>query len=309
MLGNVARRGKQPACLDGRYHIACLDGYDAIAEIKPFHERNGGEGAFDKCLRDRRTELFEDVFFERTGIYPDAQGDVRRFSRIDHHFQPIFRPDIAGVDPHLVGARFDGTDGKRVPEMDIGDQRHVRRTPDGPEREECGFVGNGQADDPAPCGVQPPDLSERRLDIGGIGIRHGLNDDGCTAADGYIANHDPSGYFSGNHRFLNIRSLFEQAQRARSPELCSGVSERITNISSPIEDGRLLRGPRSSASGSFNGIKKRGDLPVAPVLRIAFTPFGSKRYFARTFHSTRRLAWLQASSSAAQPVLASCSLP
>ncbi len=34
--------------------------------------------------------------------------------------------------------------------------------------------------------------------------------------------------------------VLEQAQRAHSPELCSGVSERITNISSPIEDSPKL---------------------------------------------------------------------
>ncbi len=49
--------------------------------------------------------------------------------------------------------------------------------------------------------------------------------------------------FVTQKRLLEIRGTvlragerLEQAQRAHSPELCSGVSERITNISSPIED-------------------------------------------------------------------------
>ena len=78
--------------------------------------------------------------------------------------------------------------------MDVGDERHrdARLFQDGksPRRRD---IRHGKTHDVATGIGKRPHGAERRRGVMGIGIGHGLNRDGCRAADGHTSDRDGTG--------------------------------------------------------------------------------------------------------------------
>ena len=89
-----------------------------------------------------------------------------------------------------MDAGLDGGERQAVVEVDVGDQRDGRLLDDLGDGRGRGLVGDGDADDLGAGIAQAGDLLDRRLRVGGIGVRHRLDDDGGVAADLHVADVD-----------------------------------------------------------------------------------------------------------------------
>ena len=74
--------------------------------------------------------------------------------------------------------------------MDVGDERHLRLRLDPADVRRRFLVGHGEAHNVAACSRERLDLTNRRLCVLRLRIRHGLHGDGSAAADGDCADMD-----------------------------------------------------------------------------------------------------------------------
>ena len=121
--------------------------------------------------------------------------------------------DVAGVQPDAVRAGGDRLQRERVVEVDVGDDRNRRLHDDRLQRLDVLVARDGDADDVRSGLGDLVDLSHRRLEVGGLGLRHRLHDDRGAAADRDAADDDLS-------RGCHVRSFYgcESGPRSRSCE-------------------------------------------------------------------------------------------
>ena len=137
-----------------------------------------------------RSRPGQDVLFEGARVDADADGDPPRRRGPDDLADLLPRADVAGIEPQAVDARVEGGQGQPVVEVDVGDERDPALPADLPEGGGRGPVRDGQPDDLRPGLLQPADLRRRRPDVPGVGLGHGLDDDGGAAADDDAAHGD-----------------------------------------------------------------------------------------------------------------------
>jgi len=85
-------------------------------------------------------------------------------------------------------------------EMDVGNQGDTNAGLDLPYGSRCRFIGNRNADDLTPRLFQIADLPESGVDIARIAGGHGLDNDGCLAADLHPSEGDGPCFLSSNGR-------------------------------------------------------------------------------------------------------------
>jgi hypothetical protein len=110
--------------------------------------------------------------------------------------------DVARIEPQAVDARIDGGQGQAMIEMDVGDERDAGAAPDRGQGGRGSPVRDGQPDDLGPGPGQAADLRDGRPHIPGVGLGHGLDDDGRAGADGHAADLDPAGLPAREHPAL-----------------------------------------------------------------------------------------------------------
>ena len=149
----------------------------------------------DKTLA-RHHELFGlrevialgDILLKRTGVDTDANRTARSAGGVDNGIDLSPIADIAGINAQLGGTSLNGTNGKLMVKVDIGDDRHRRLGTDGTKALERGLGGHAHAHDIAASLRQRAHLRKRCLGVGGIGASHGLNHDRRAATDLYAAH-------------------------------------------------------------------------------------------------------------------------
>ena len=152
------------------------------------------ERAFDQGLRDRARHISRAGRAPATaGIDPDPHRAAVRLGGAHHLGHALLRADIAGIDAQAGRARIGRLERALVVEMDVGDDRHPRSAHDLPQRRGRFLVGAGDPDDVRPGFLAAADLVDRRLDVGGRRVGHGLDADGRIAADRHGADHDLAG--------------------------------------------------------------------------------------------------------------------
>ena len=116
-------------------------------------------------------------------LTPTRSGVPRSLRQRDHLGDLLRAADVAGVQPHAVGARLDRLQGQRVVEVDVGDHRDRRLRDDALQRLGVLLAGHRHAHD-IRAGVRDrADLLHRRRKVGGLGLRHRLHRHGRAAAD------------------------------------------------------------------------------------------------------------------------------
>src|SRR5690606_25161585 len=108
----------------------------------------------------------------------DADGAAVVAGRLHHLAHPIGRADVPRVDPKTGGPRLGGLDPAPVVEVDVRDQRDLRRLRDGPKRRRGVLVRAGDADDVRAGLLQAADLVDGRRSVGRDRIGHRLDGDG-----------------------------------------------------------------------------------------------------------------------------------
>ncbi|STV87284.1 Uncharacterised protein [Klebsiella michiganensis] len=96
---------------------------------------------FQQRLRGGFTVFFLEIFFQRTGVYPDTDRDVFIASAVHHHADTLFVADIARVYAQAINAYSRYLQGNAVIEVDIGNQRYANLLFDKLERFRPSIVG------------------------------------------------------------------------------------------------------------------------------------------------------------------------
>ena len=192
-------------------------------------------------------------------------------------------PMLPGVDAQASRARLGGLDAALVVEVDVRHDRHVDLGDDLLQRSRALLVGHRDAHDVGPRFGAGIHLSDRRVDIRGQRVRHGLNADRRVPADGHATDMDlpalaaidvaPGSDVVDRHRSLHARGLL----RWREPK-------------------GSLAGSRGSA-GRFQTRRERQSSRRAEALCTGASWTGAvsmRASSARTssgFSETRRTTW------------------
>ena len=78
--------------------------------------------AFHQCFRRRCAVFFQQFFFQRTAVYPNADGNIFGFARFHYRPNTAFIPNVARIDPYFVDSRRHTFQCQPVIEMDIRHQ-------------------------------------------------------------------------------------------------------------------------------------------------------------------------------------------
>ena len=178
---------------DGEEDVGRLHRHLIFAEIMVLEQPDMVERALDQRLGAGLAIFFEQVALEAAGIDPDPDRAAIGLGGVDHLAHPLGRADIAGIDAQAGGAGVGGLERALVVEMDVGDDRHPRGADDLPQRRGRFLVGAGDPDDVRARFLAAADLVDRRPDVGGDGVGHGLHRDRRVAADRHGADHDLAG--------------------------------------------------------------------------------------------------------------------
>ena len=132
------------------------------------------------------------VLGQRAGVHADAHRRAGELRARDDLGDLVRAADVARVQADAVRAGVDRLQRERVVEVDVGDDRDRRLHDDRLERLDVAVARHGDADDVGARLGDLVDLVHRRLQVGGLGLRHRLHGDGGAAADGDAADHDLS---------------------------------------------------------------------------------------------------------------------
>ena len=98
-----------------------------LVEVVVLQDARVVERALDHRLGAGLAVFLQQVLLQRAGIDADAHRAAVVLGRLDHLAHPLGAADIAGIDAQAGGAGLGRLDGALVVEMDVGDDRHVRR--------------------------------------------------------------------------------------------------------------------------------------------------------------------------------------
>ena len=110
---------------DGEEHVARFDRDLIVAKAVVLEDPDMVERAFDQRLGAGLAIFLEQVLFEAAGIDADADRAAIGPRRGDDFLDPLFRADVAGIDPQAGRAGVGRFERALVVEMDVGDDRDV----------------------------------------------------------------------------------------------------------------------------------------------------------------------------------------
>ena len=112
----------------GHYRQEDIGGFYAdleLIEVKTIQMINVAHRGFKQRLRRGFAVLFLQIFFQRTGVHADTDGDVFIAGAIHHRTNTLFAADIAGVDTQTIDTVFRHFQRDAVIEVNIGNQRNT----------------------------------------------------------------------------------------------------------------------------------------------------------------------------------------
>ena len=181
--------GRLERDLDEPWAVVQLFEYLAVAERHLDHAVRSALAvvAVDVVLL---AQALVDLLGQRTGVDPDPKRDLPFLRRGDDLDHLVTVRDVAGVEAQAVDARLDRHEGEGVVVVDVGDDRQRRALDDVPQRQGSLAIGHRRAHDLAARLLQLVDLSQRRLDVAGVGLGHRLHGDGRGSPDDDAPNVD-----------------------------------------------------------------------------------------------------------------------
>ena len=174
---------EQPVRGDRVRHVRRLDRDLEVVEAEPVHQLDVLErGRHERLDRVLALQLVQ-VLGQRARVDADPHRHARRARLLDHLAGLLEAADVAGVDADAVRAGVDRLERQRVVEVDVGDHRDRRLLDDPRERAHVVVARNRAADEIAARVGDRVDLLHRRVEVGGLRLRHRLHGDGSPAAD------------------------------------------------------------------------------------------------------------------------------
>ena len=161
-----------------------------VPEVEPLHQLDG----LDRGRHERLDRVVVLELAQMRGQRARVDADAQRRAQLGGpggHLRDLVRPaDVAGVQPHAMGASVERLQRERVVEVDVGDDRDRRLGDDRLQRLDVLVARNGDPDDVGAGLGDAPDLVHRRLQVGGLGLGHRLHGDRRAAADRHPAHAD-----------------------------------------------------------------------------------------------------------------------
>ena len=146
------------------------------------------QGTFYQALRGDAAIFFYQLFFQRTTVYANTDGDMFFFRHLHHLTDTVFIADIAGVDTNFINAQFHHTQCQTIIKVDICYQRNMNLFFDFTNGI-CRFhIRHCYTHQFTACCFQGMNLRHSSCHISGICITHGLDDNRIAAAQFQIAN-------------------------------------------------------------------------------------------------------------------------
>jgi hypothetical protein len=171
-------------------HVARLHCHLVFVEVVVLQQLDVVERAFHQRLGAGLAVFFQQVTLEAAGIHADPDRTAVGLRRADHFGDPLARSDVAGVDTEASRALVGSFERPLVVEVNVGNDRHVRRAGDFVEPRRRFRRGAAHPDDIDPGILAAANLVDRRPDILGRSIGHGLHGDRGIPAHRYLAQHD-----------------------------------------------------------------------------------------------------------------------
>src|SRR5690606_2086636 len=178
----IDRLGELHVSGDREEHVARLHRYLVFVEIVVLQQLDVVERAFHQRLGAGLGVFLEQVLFEAAGVDPDADRAAVGLGRAHDFGDALARTDVARIDAQARRAGVGGFERALVVEVDIGDERHLRRAGDLAERGGAFDVGARDADDVGARFLAAANLVDRRACIGRARVGHRLYADRRVAA-------------------------------------------------------------------------------------------------------------------------------
>ncbi len=160
--------------------------------------------------------LFLQVFFQRTGVDADTDGNATVTCRVHHGAHTVFATDVARVDAQAVHTQLGHTQSDFVVEVNVGDQRNLDQLLDAAKGLGSVHVRYGYAHDVHTGGFQTVDLGDCGGNIIGVAVGHALHCDRGIATYRYGADPDLARYATFDWRFA-VHDYCPNLRRAVSP--------------------------------------------------------------------------------------------
>ena len=189
MQWKICLLGKHAICFDHESNISGFHGKNHIIHTEFCCDFRMAHCTFKKRFGSWITMLFENVFFERTGIHTHSDGSASLFRFCENFFDAISRANISGIDAHFRNACFNRFECKNVIEMNISDNWNRCAFDNISNRFSSFFVIHRHANDIHACFLTTLYLLNGCIDIRSLGFCHGLHADRGIATDRYGSNH------------------------------------------------------------------------------------------------------------------------
>ena len=159
-----------------------------VVEADLFEQPDLVDRRLDQCLWHRRPVLVEEVLVERSGVHPhpDRHPGVERRRR--HRLDVLRLRMLPGLSRSPGDPGLERRQRQPVLEVDVGDDGHRRPGHDLGEPLGGVDVVAGDANDVGTGSLEGVDLSQRPVDVGGLGGGHRLDRDRGPSPDGDIAD-------------------------------------------------------------------------------------------------------------------------
>ncbi len=167
--------------------------------------------AFEERLRLRKAVLIHDILLERTRVDADPDRNSRFLRGKQHLLLPLLLPDVTRVDANLGDARFNGTQGVLIVEVNVRNDRHRRSLNDVADCLDVLRTWDGDAHDVGAGIGQAANFSECSLDV--VRLRDGHRLDGDRGAAAHLDGSNVNGARLPA-RALHIESVLEVLNQA-----------------------------------------------------------------------------------------------
>ena len=189
----VHRFGKAVIGRDREEHVGRLHRDLVFVEIVILQQLDVVECALDQSFGARLAVFFQQVLLEAARVHADADRAAVRLGGA-HDFGNAFgRTDIARIDAQAGRALVRRFKRALVVEVDVRDDRDIRRLGDLVEIRGRFLGRTGHANDVGAHVLAAADLVDRRPHVFGGRIGHGLHGNRRIAPDRDIADHDLAG--------------------------------------------------------------------------------------------------------------------
>ena len=182
MQGVFEGLGGEAVGRDGERHGGGLHRNADIVKVIALKQLRVTLCALDESFGAGVAVLFEQTLFKAAGVHADADGDIVPAAGLGDGPDVLRRADVAGVDAYLIDTALGGFEGEAVIKMDIRDERDAHLLlyrGDGSGRL---HIRQRDAHDVRARGLHGLYLRDRRVNVPGLGIAHGLHGDGRAAA-------------------------------------------------------------------------------------------------------------------------------